>query len=316
MEQLFSMSLSGPGRINQLGGFYVNGKPLPKDIREQIINLARIGVRPCDISRQLKITHGCISKLLSKYQKTGSINPGGTNVGRPKVITPHIERKIDQYRREQPGIFSWELRDRLLRENVCSRERLPSLSSISRLIKRKMMTGSKNTGSKEENVNRTFLVGQKEEDEEEDEEEEKELKLRDKQDLLTETNGETSLSEEDQFGLRRRRRQRAKYTSRQIFELEMEFERNPYPNAWDREGLANKLDIHETRIQVWFSNRRAKGKRRPYLQGETRASQPSPSMVCTCHMYPTTLPSRPWMVQARPSGVLIPSKGFWDYEYS
>ena len=41
------------------------------------------------------------------------------------------------------------------------------------------MTGSKNTGSKEENVNRTFLVGQKEEEEEE--EEEKELKLRDKQ---------------------------------------------------------------------------------------------------------------------------------------
>ena len=158
---------------------------MPKDIREQIINLARIGVRPCDISRQLKITHGCISKLLSKYQKTGSINPGGTNVGRPKVITPRIEQKIDQYRREQPGIFSWELRDRLLRENVCSRERLPSLSSISRLIKRKMMTGSKNTGFKEENVNRTFLVGQKEEEEEEEEEEKeeekKELKLRDKQ---------------------------------------------------------------------------------------------------------------------------------------
>ena len=42
------------------------------------------------------------------------------------------------------------------------------------------MTGSKNTGSKEENVNRTFLVGQKEEEEEKKEEEE-ELKLRDKQ---------------------------------------------------------------------------------------------------------------------------------------
>ena len=169
--QLSKGCLLGPGRINQLGGFYINGKPLPKDIREQIINLARIGVRPCDISRQLKITHGCISKLLSKYQKMGSINPGGTNVGRPKVITPRIEQKIDQYRREQLGIFSWELRDRLLRGNVCSRERLPSLSSISRLIKQKMMTGSTENTGKEENMNRTFLVGQKEE----------QLKLRDKQ---------------------------------------------------------------------------------------------------------------------------------------
>jgi len=125
--------------VNQLGGVYINGKPLPKEIREEIIELARLGVRPCDISRRLKITHGCISKLLSKYQKTGSINPGGANVGRPRVITPKIEEKIEQYRREQPGIFSWELRDRLLNENVCSRENLPSLSSISRLIKHKMM---------------------------------------------------------------------------------------------------------------------------------------------------------------------------------
>ena len=125
--------------MNQLGGLYINGKPLPKETREEIIELARVGVRPCDISRRLKITHGCISKLLSKYQKTGSINPGGANVGRPRVITPKIEQKIEQYRREQPGIFSWELRDRLLHENICSRENLPSLSSISRLIKHKMM---------------------------------------------------------------------------------------------------------------------------------------------------------------------------------
>ena len=55
------------------------------------------------------------------------------------MITLQIEQRIEQYRREQPGIFSWELRDRLLRENVCSRENLPSLSSISRLIKHKMM---------------------------------------------------------------------------------------------------------------------------------------------------------------------------------
>lgn len=136
---LKQMWLIGLGRVNQLGGVYINGKPLPKEIREEIIELARLGVRPCDISRRLKITHGCISKLLSKYQKTGSINPGGANVGRPRVITPKIEEKIEQYRREQPGIFSWELRDRLLNENVCSRENLPSLSSISRLIKHKMM---------------------------------------------------------------------------------------------------------------------------------------------------------------------------------
>lgn len=48
----------------------------------------------------------------------------------------------------------------------------------------------------------------------------------------------------------RKRRQRAKYTMHQLNQLEQEFEKNRYPNAWDREGLAQTLGIHETRIQV------------------------------------------------------------------
>lgn len=130
-----AVSLIGPGRLNQLGGAYINGKPLPKEIRREIITLALQGFRPCDISRRLRITHGCISKLLSKYRKTGSIQPGGEGVGRPRVITPNIAQKIKQYTKEQPGLYSWEIRDRLLQENICSRENIPSLSSISRLLK-------------------------------------------------------------------------------------------------------------------------------------------------------------------------------------
>ena len=123
--------------MNQLGGTYVNGKPLPKETRLEILRLALQGVRPCAISRRLRITHGCISKLLSKYQKTGSIQPGGKGVGRPRVITPQIARRIDQYLKEQPGIYSWEIRDRLLQDNICRLENIPSLSSISRLLNNK-----------------------------------------------------------------------------------------------------------------------------------------------------------------------------------
>ena len=127
----------GPGRVNQLGGTYVNGKPLPKEIRHEILTLARQGFRPCDISRRLRITHGCISKLLSKYRKTGSIQPSGEGVGRPRVITPRIAKRIKEYTNEQPGIYSWEIRDRLVQENICNLENIPSLSSISRLLNNK-----------------------------------------------------------------------------------------------------------------------------------------------------------------------------------
>ena len=44
----------GQGRVNQLGGVFINGRPLPNHIRVRIVELAQLGIRPCDISRQLR----------------------------------------------------------------------------------------------------------------------------------------------------------------------------------------------------------------------------------------------------------------------
>ena len=43
---------------------------------------------------------------------------------------------------------------------------------------------------------------------------------------------------------------RTKYTSQQMAELEHEFQRNPYPSVWQRNVMASKLAVHQTRIQV------------------------------------------------------------------
>eukprot|EP00075_Anas_platyrhynchos_P012782 XP_027302035.1 paired box protein Pax-5 isoform X4 [Anas platyrhynchos] len=126
------------GGVNQLGGVFVNGRPLPDVVRQRIVELAHQGVRPCDISRQLRVSHGCVSKILGRYYETGSIKPGVIGGSKPKVATPKVVEKIAEYKRQNPTMFAWEIRDRLLAERVCDNDTVPSVSSINRIIRTKV----------------------------------------------------------------------------------------------------------------------------------------------------------------------------------
>uniref|UniRef100_A0A8C9PZX5 Paired box protein Pax-8 n=1 Tax=Spermophilus dauricus TaxID=99837 RepID=A0A8C9PZX5_SPEDA len=119
-------------------GAFVNGRPLPEVVRQRIVDLAHQGVRPCDISRQLRVSHGCVSKILGRYYETGSIRPGVIGGSKPKVATPKVVEKIGDYKRQNPTMFAWEIRDRLLAEGVCDNDTVPSVSSINRIIRTKV----------------------------------------------------------------------------------------------------------------------------------------------------------------------------------
>ncbi|KAM6927305.1 homeobox expressed in ES cells 1 [Xenentodon cancila] len=57
------------------------------------------------------------------------------------------------------------------------------------------------------------------------------------------------------------RRPRTAFTNSQVNALESVFQANCYPGIQLREHLAERLDLDEDRIQIWFQNRRAKLRR-------------------------------------------------------
>ena len=132
---------------------FVNGRPLPDVVRSRIVELAQSGVRPCDISRQLRVSHGCVSKILCRFYETGSIRPGVIGGSKPKVATGPVVNKIADYKRANPTMFAWEIRDRLLSEAVCTTDNVPSVSSINRIVRNRINSGDKMSPTKEEIAN-------------------------------------------------------------------------------------------------------------------------------------------------------------------
>uniref|UniRef100_A0A9J2Q7S1 Paired domain-containing protein n=1 Tax=Ascaris lumbricoides TaxID=6252 RepID=A0A9J2Q7S1_ASCLU len=129
-------NIMGQGRVNQLGGVFINGRPLPQHIRLKIIEMASSGIKPCYISRQLRVSHGAVSKILNRYAETGSISPGqiGGNP-RSRLAIQAVEKHIAALKAERPNICASELRARLIEQEVCSRENAPTVSSINRCWK-------------------------------------------------------------------------------------------------------------------------------------------------------------------------------------
>ncbi|KAL4613025.1 homeobox protein prophet of Pit-1-like [Arapaima gigas] len=69
------------------------------------------------------------------------------------------------------------------------------------------------------------------------------------------------------------RRRRTSFSKKNVELLKAAFERNPYPGIDVRENLSQLTGIPESRIQVWFQNRRARTLRNRGTQQASRSSE-------------------------------------------
>ncbi|KAJ8394367.1 hypothetical protein AAFF_G00047740 [Aldrovandia affinis] len=239
----------GTGCVNQLGGEFLNGRPLPTCKRRKIIELASEGARPCEISRILQVSNGCVSKILGRYHRTGLLCPKAIGGSKPRLLTPDVIAKISQYKCESPNIFAWEIQTRLLAERVCKPDRVPSVSSVNRILRSIQLDpgpfGRQNSVACPLHAENVTERGQHV------------------------TSEWTSGGSDGQSRGGRiksvRNRNRTIFTQEQCGVLEKEFLQSHYPDAFTRQKLAAEVDLPDGTIKVWFSNRRAKWHREEKL---------------------------------------------------
>ncbi|XP_019501639.1 PREDICTED: paired box protein Pax-4 [Hipposideros armiger] len=246
-----SFSCSGINSVNQLGGLFVNGRPLPLDTRQQIVRLAVSGMRPCDISRSLKVSNGCVSKILGRYYRTGVLEPKGIGGSKPRLATPPVVARIAQLKGECPALFAWEIQRQLCAEGLCTQDKTPSVSSINRVLR-----------ALQEDQRLPWA------------------QLRPPAVLAPVPRNPHSGSEAPRGPYPGTgHRNRTIFSPGQAEALEKEFQRGKYPDSVARGKLAASTSLPEDTVRVWFSNRRAKWRRQEKLKWEMQLLGASQGLI-------------------------------------
>ncbi|CDW52505.1 protein gooseberry neuro [Trichuris trichiura] len=219
-------SIIGQGRINQLGGLFINGRPLPQHVRLRIIQLAQVGMRPSSISRMLKVSHGCVSKILGRYAETGSIAAGQIK-SRPAVSYRNRPNKDVHVPVYDDHAVKASCADMMYDSTVVSRNCASTLCGNVEKIKEKLGMIKSWYFLVRNGVNCPATCTQ------------------------------PLVSAQDCS----KRRHRCHFTAEQLTLLENAFRQNAYPDSVQRKQLAQDVQLNVEKIQVWFSNRRARSRK-------------------------------------------------------
>ena len=129
----------------------VQGKAIPSSVREKIIESWLEEKGPTQIGKELRLQKQTIANIVDNFVRIGfrrgnsEAEKGGNNTRLTR--SDDVNVYIEYCKKSKPSIYSSEIQNKLVEENMCLPENVPSRSSISHSLKHDLGYSYKKTSA-------------------------------------------------------------------------------------------------------------------------------------------------------------------------